>query len=46
LFMGYLMQLTPGIAMSLLKKVGPGRVRQLDKGSGTGYEVVDMLKKQ
>ena len=46
LFMGYLMQLMPGIAMALLKKVGPGRVHQLDKGSGTGYEVVDMLKKQ
>jgi dehydrogenase/reductase SDR family protein 7 len=46
LIMGYLMQLMPGIAMALLKKVGPGRVRQLDKGSGTGYEVVDMLKKQ
>ena len=46
LFMGYLMQLAPRAAMALLKKVGPGRVTQLDRGTGTGYDVAAMLQKR
>lgn len=46
LFMGYLMQLAPRAALALLKKVGPGRVAQLDKGTGTGYDVAAMLQKR
>ncbi|KAI8102485.1 hypothetical protein M9435_006085 [Picochlorum sp. BPE23] len=46
LFMGYLMQVVPRAALVLLKKVGPGRVTQLDKGTGTGYDVAAMLQKR
>ena len=42
LLMGYLARYLPGVAMRILKKVGPGRVRQLETGSGTGYDVTDM----
>lgn len=44
LLMGYLARYLPGVAMRLLKKVGPGRVRQLETGSGTGYDVGEMVR--
>lgn len=43
LLMGYVMQFFPKLGMSILKKIGPGRVRQFDKGTGTGYDVMKML---
>ena len=43
LLMGYLFQLLPRVGMKLLKKIGPGRVRQFDTGTGTGYDVLKML---
>jgi len=44
LLMGYLARYLPGVAMRILKKVGPGRVRQLETGSGTGYDVTSMVR--
>lgn len=44
LLMGYLSRYFPRIAMLVLKKVGPGRVRQLETGSGTGYDLGKMMK--
>lgn len=44
LLMGYLMQYLPWLGMKVLKRVGPGRVRQLRDGSGSGYDVGSMLK--
>jgi len=46
LLIGYVMQYMPVVGMAVLKRIGPGRVRQLRDGSGSGYEVVGMLKKQ
>lgn len=44
LLMGYLLRLFPLVGMKVLKKIGPGRVRQFDKGTGTGYDVLNMLQ--
>jgi hypothetical protein len=44
LLMGYLVQYLPKVAMRLLKKIGPGRVKQFNDGKGTGYEFTKMLK--
>lgn len=44
LLMGYLVQYLPKVAMRLLKKIGPGRVKQFNDGKGTGYEFSKMLK--
>jgi dehydrogenase/reductase SDR family protein 7 len=44
LLMGYVMQYAPRIAMKVLRKAGPGRVKQLETGSGTGYDVRAMMK--
>jgi dehydrogenase/reductase SDR family protein 7 len=44
LLMGYLTRYIPAVAMRILKKVGPGRVRQLETGSGTGYDVSSMVR--
>jgi len=43
LLMGYIMQYMPSIAMKILKRIGPGRVRQFQDGSGTGYDLGGML---
>lgn len=44
LFMAYLMRYTPGLAMKLLQRIGPKRVKQFTEGTGTGYDVKSMLK--
>ena len=44
LLMGYLVEYLPKVAMRLLKKIGPGRVKQFSDGKGTGYEFSKMLK--
>jgi len=44
LLMGYLTRYLGGVAMWVLKKVGPGRARQLETGSGTGYDVGNMMR--
>lgn len=46
LLIGYLMQYLPWVGMKVLKRVGPGRVRQLRDGSGSGYDVAGMLRKK
>lgn len=46
LLMGYLTRYLGGFAMWVLKKVGPGRVRQLETGSGTGYDVGNMMRER
>lgn len=43
LLMGYLLRLLPRLGMNILKKIGPGRVKQFHTGTGTGYDVMMML---
>jgi len=46
LVMGYLMQYLPWAGTAVLQRVGPSRARQLRDGTGSGYEVATMLRKQ
>lgn len=45
LLIGYLSQYIPPLAKTILAKIGPGRVKQLRDGSGSGYDVMSMLRK-
>lgn len=45
LLLGYLCQYMPSLGRAILRKIGPGRVRQLRDGSGSGYDVSAMLQK-
>lgn len=42
LLIGYVMQYLPSVGMKILKKIGPGRVRQMKEGKG-GYDVRGMM---